>query len=110
MEEAFLRFPHLSETIFDLLDNKSLAASKEVSKSWYFYLDSQKFLQTRIIKANKIKLIKGQLILKYFFGFNVLTKVPTFFFKDFCPSLEKVDEPKKNKRPFIFLNIEKIFN
>ena len=73
MEEAFLRFPHLSETIFDLLDNKSLAASKEVSKSWYFYLDSQKFLQARISKANKVKLIKGQLILKYCFVFDQTT-------------------------------------
>ena len=50
MEEAFLRFPHLSENIFDLLDNKSLVDCKEVSKSWYFYLDTQKFLQIRIIK------------------------------------------------------------
>jgi ankyrin repeat protein len=50
MEEAFLRFPHLSENIFDSLDNKSLADCKEVSKSWYFYLDTQKFLQIRIIK------------------------------------------------------------
>ena len=50
MEQAFLRFPHLSENIFDSLDNKSLVDSKEVSKSWYFYLDTQKFLQIRIIK------------------------------------------------------------
>ena len=50
MEEAFLRFPHLSENIFESLDNKSLADCKEVSKSWYFYLDTQKFLRTRIIK------------------------------------------------------------
>ena len=52
MEEVFLRFSHLSETIFDSLDNPSLANCKEVSKSWYFYLDTQKFLQPRIIKAN----------------------------------------------------------
>ena len=52
MEETFLRFPHLSEAIFDSLDNKSLAACKEVSESWYVYLGAQKFLETRIIKAN----------------------------------------------------------
>ena len=74
MEEVFLRFPHLSETIFDLLDNKSLAKSKKVNKSWYFYLDSQKFLQTRIRKAKEDKLIKGQLILKCSFGVKVSTK------------------------------------
>jgi hypothetical protein len=58
MEQAFLRFPHLSENIFDLLDNKSLADCKEVSKAWYFYLDAQTFLQPRIIKANQIKYIE----------------------------------------------------
>lgn len=52
MEETFLRFPHLSEAIFDSLGNKSLAACKEVSESWYVYLGTQKFLETRIIKAN----------------------------------------------------------
>ena len=56
MEEVFLRFPHLSENIFDSLDNKSLADCKEVSKPWYFYLAAQKFLQKRIIKANLTKL------------------------------------------------------
>ena len=58
MEQAFFRFPHLSENIFDSLDNKSLADCKEVSESWYFYLDAQKFLQPRIIKANKIKYVE----------------------------------------------------
>ena len=51
MEEAFLRFPHLSEAIFKSLNNKTLADCKEVSKSWYFHLDSQKFLETRIVKT-----------------------------------------------------------
>ena len=58
MEQAFLRFPHLSENIFDLLDNKSLAHCKEVSKVWYSYLDVQTFLQPRILKANKIKYVE----------------------------------------------------
>ena len=58
MEAAFLRFPHLSENIFNSLDNKSLADCKEVNKSWYFYLSTQKFLQTRIIKANKIQKVE----------------------------------------------------
>ena len=52
MEEIFLRFSHLSETIFDSLNSESLAKSKEVCRSWYQYLDDQKFLQTR---ANKVK-------------------------------------------------------
>ena len=52
MDEVFLRFPHLSENIFDSLNSESLAKSKEVCISWYQYLDDQKFLQTR---ANKVK-------------------------------------------------------
>jgi hypothetical protein len=49
MEELFLRFPHLSENIFEALDNKSFADSKEVSKVWYNYLDDRK---------RKVKMIK----------------------------------------------------
>ena len=54
MEEVFLRFPHLSEIIFDSLNSESLAKSKVVSRSWDEYLDDQKFLQTR---ANKVKFV-----------------------------------------------------
>ena len=52
MEEVFLRFSHLSENIFQLLNSESLAKSKEVCISWYQYLDDQKFLHAR---ANKVK-------------------------------------------------------
>ena len=54
MEEVFLRFPHLSESIFGSLKSEFLAKSKEVCRSWYDYLDDQKFLQ---IRADKVKLI-----------------------------------------------------
>ena len=54
MEEVFLRFPHLSENIFGSLNCEFLAKSKEVCRSWYLYLDDQKFLE---IKANKVKLV-----------------------------------------------------
>ena len=47
MEEVFLRFPHLSENIFNALDNKSLTSCKEVSKVWYNYLHGQKFVRER---------------------------------------------------------------
>ena len=57
MEELFLRFPHLSENIFEALDNKSFADSKEVSKVWYNYLDDQKFVQERQVRMIK-KMIK----------------------------------------------------
>ena len=54
MEEVFLRFPHLSENVFGSLNNEFLAKSKEVCRSWYDYLDDQKFLQ---IRADKVKLV-----------------------------------------------------
>ena len=54
MEEVFLRFPHLSETIFDSLNSEYLAKSKEVCRSWYQYLDEQKFLHTRADKVKEV--------------------------------------------------------
>ena len=54
MEEVFLRFPHLSESIFGSLKSEFLAKSKEVCRSWYQYLGDQKFFQTR---ASKVKLV-----------------------------------------------------
>ena len=50
MEDFNQRFQHLSEQIFDSLDNRSLFACKEVSRSWHYFLDDQKFLQIRIIQ------------------------------------------------------------
>ena len=47
MEEVFLRFPHLSEDIFKVLDNETLANCEEASKVWYSYFDYQNFLQNR---------------------------------------------------------------
>ena len=51
MEEIFLRFPHLSENIFEFLDNQSLAKSRKVCKTWNRHLEDLKFLQIRIIKS-----------------------------------------------------------
>ena len=50
MEEILLRFPHLSEEIFNLLDNKSLGKSKKVDRHWNVYIAKQKFISIRIIK------------------------------------------------------------
>ena len=54
MDEVFLRFPHLSETIFDSLNSESLAKSKEVCRSWDEYLDDQNFLHTRADKVKEV--------------------------------------------------------
>ena len=51
MEELCIRFSHLSEKIFDSLDNESLINCKNTSRFWFNYLDGQKFVEVRIIKA-----------------------------------------------------------
>jgi len=51
MEELCIRFSHLSEKIFDLLDNETMINCKEASRFWFDYLDGQKLVQIRIIKA-----------------------------------------------------------
>ena len=61
MEEAFLRFPHLSEDVFNGLDNKSLASCKEVSKVWYNYLHDQKFVRERRVRVIQEMIEKFQL-------------------------------------------------
>ena len=51
MEEIILRFPHLSDKIFNLLDNKSLEKSRKVDRYWNVYIAKQKFYSIRIIKT-----------------------------------------------------------
>ena len=51
MEEIFLRFSHLSEKIFKLLDNRNLEKCMEVSRIWSSHLKVQKFVQIRTIKT-----------------------------------------------------------
>ena len=49
MEGIISRFEHISEKIFDQLDNKTLANSMETDRSWYQFLHGRKLLQIRII-------------------------------------------------------------
>ena len=49
MEEILFKFPHLSEKMFDGLDNESMVNCKEVSKFWCDYICEQKFYHIRII-------------------------------------------------------------
>ena len=55
MEEVFLRFPHLSEDIFNNLDIKTLANCEEASKVWFAHLDDQNFLRLRRVEIIKKK-------------------------------------------------------
>ena len=49
MEELNSRFEHISEQIFDRLDNKSLVNCMEVSSNWYHFFEDRKFLNIRMI-------------------------------------------------------------
>ena len=50
MDEITLRFPHLAEQIYGELDNQSLVKCKEVSLSWYHFLNNNKDSNVRVIK------------------------------------------------------------
>ena len=49
MEELFLRFSHLSENIFDQLDDVSFAKCRSVSKNWKVNIDKGKTHHVRKI-------------------------------------------------------------
>ena len=55
LENLMFRFSHLSETVFDHLNNQSLVNCKFVSKDLNIYLSQQKFHQIRIIKETLTK-------------------------------------------------------
>ena len=52
MECTILRFPHLSDQIFGLLNNESLTKCMEVNKKWKIYLSQQKFFYVRLIQGH----------------------------------------------------------
>ena len=45
------RLPHIGAKIFDSLDNESLLKCKEVSRTWYDFINDQKFPWVRMIKV-----------------------------------------------------------
>ena len=50
MKIFLLRFPHLGQSIFEMLDDENLVKCKEVSKPWSFFMDQERFFWKRIIK------------------------------------------------------------
>ena len=54
MENLILRFPHLAEKIFQQLDNKGLAKSREVKKLWQKFIDERNYPWLRIVKIPRI--------------------------------------------------------
>ena len=60
IEDQFLRFPHISEAIFNQLDDVTLADCRKINKIWLNFIDNQRFLWIRLIKK-KIGHISNQL-------------------------------------------------
>ena len=50
MDAEILRFPHLFEQIFEILDDECLTKSRVVSRSWKKVIDENNFPWIRIIK------------------------------------------------------------
>ena len=52
MNEVLTRFPHVGEQIFANLDDQNLTKCREVCDPWMTFLDSEKFIWTRIILSH----------------------------------------------------------
>ena len=48
--DMLMRLPHIGKQIFDSVDNSSLLKCKETSRTWYDFIDEQKFSWVRIIQ------------------------------------------------------------
>ena len=55
MEKQLTRFPYVAVKIFDFLDIRSLARSREVCKLWKRFIESSKFSWMKFIK----RVLKG---------------------------------------------------
>ena len=58
MEEILLRFPHIGEILFDLMDNITLANCRKVCRTWKGFIENQKNFWIRIIVAYERKVSK----------------------------------------------------
>ena len=54
MEDLITRFQHISEQIFEQLDNKSLTNCREVSKSCQSFIDDKNYSWIRIVNIPRI--------------------------------------------------------
>ena len=85
-----MRFPHLSDMIFDHLDNQSLINCKIVSKTWSIYIREQKFYGIRII-SEKVK--KYQKLTKPWF--EVFKKANTETIMELKDSFGQIKEARE---------------
>ena len=52
INEVLIRFPHIGKQIFANLDDQNLTKCREVCDPWMTFLDSEKFIWTRIILSH----------------------------------------------------------
>ena len=86
MEELCLRFCHISEAIFEKIDNKSLNECRKINSSFRASIDSQKFKWIRII-AKCIGKIDNSEVSESWKKF--LNKVPTKVVKELGQVVQK---------------------
>ena len=53
--ELILRFPHLAEAMFEILDDQSLTSCRLVEKSWKNLIDSKNYSWERIVKRSNLE-------------------------------------------------------
>ena len=75
MEEFFTRYSHLSEKIFEYLDDESLLRCRSVSKTWKNYLDMQRFPWIRMIFRHKLNVQHEK-------AWNIIHKIQSHNLKD----------------------------
>ena len=97
MEVLNIRFPHLSEMIFDHLHNHSLANCNVVSKAWSIYIGEQKFYGIRIIKETVKKFHRLSQP-----WFEVFKKANTENIVELKSCLNHFHEVRKQKRHGVF--------
>ena len=102
METLNLKFPHLSEMIFDHLDNQSLSNCKVVCKTWSIYIGEQKFYEIRNIKETVKKFNK---LSKPWF--EVFKKANTENIMEFRKCLDQIYGKLRNNPPHCVVRINK---
>ena len=56
MEEVLLRFPHIGDNIYKELDSKDFCRSKEVNRSWNYFIRNERILQKDYKKRIQVKI------------------------------------------------------
>ena len=84
MATQLLRFPHLCESILNLLDNQTLVKCKEANRIWYNSINSGKVQWIKMIEKHVVSDEKVPEIWK-----NTISKTPTKMIKELAIEAEK---------------------